>query len=101
MAVHQSQRTGRRLHLVVGSDVVFEKHRDSVQRPAYSAATALVIELRCDGDCVRVELYEGMKYRVQTIDPVRIGEGETAARERTRGHQPVQLRNCGLKPGTI
>ena len=51
----QGQRAGRGGLLVGGVEVVFQQHRDAVQRPAQLAGFALLVELVGQGEGVGVE----------------------------------------------
>ena len=90
----QREGTGRAGHAVAGADVVLQQHRQAVQRAAHAACRAFGVELRGDGERLRVQFTHGVQRRprvVQRRDAVEEMLREAGRREPAIGHRPRQL----------
>ena len=99
-AADERQRTGRRLHLIVGRDVVFEENRDAVQWTTQAAA-ALRVEPRRGRFGIRVRFNDGVQQRIQIRDALEITARELLTCERTGDHHRLKLRDGRFHPRWI
>ena len=97
-AAEQGQRPRRRLHLVVGRDVVLEQDRDPVQRTAGSAGTSFRVPTVGDRQRLGVRLDDGVEEGIESFDPPQVGLGQLGRGERARRHRTPRAR--GSRPRT-
>ncbi len=97
-AADERERARRRLHRVVGRDVVLEQDRDPVQRTAAPAGPSLGITPGGDRQGVGVGLDDRVQKGVQASDAVEVCLGQLDAAQRARRHQPLEFRDRGLEP---
>ena len=96
---YEGKRPGCRLHVIIGSDVVLDQHRDTVERAAHAPRPTLVVALGGDRDGVRIRFDHRAEQSIDPLDPVKVSKRQLAARELAGAHQSLQLRNRRLDPG--
>ena len=97
-AADERERARRRLHRVVGRDVVLEQDRDPVQRTAAPAGPSLGITPGGDLQGVGVGLDDRVQKGIEASDAVEVCLGQLDAAQRARRHQPLEFRDRGLEP---
>ena len=96
---HKRERSGRGLHLVPGVDVVFEQHRDPVERADDLALRAAVVRVLRELKGIGVQLDDTVDVRaglVERADAVEVELGELDRSEPARGHLRLQPRDGEL-----
>jgi hypothetical protein len=54
-----------------------------MQRAAHAALSALVVKLGRNGDGIRIGLDHRAQQRIETMNPLQVGEGQRPARQLT------------------
>ncbi len=95
----QCERSSCGLHRVSGINIVFDQHRDSLQRTANALFFALSVERFRNRERVRIWFDHAVYDRaalIHFLDTVKIGFGERVGRELARFHPLLKIQNRGL-----
>ena len=77
----QGERAGRRLHVVVGRNVVFDDHGYPVQWPSHVSRTSLLVHAVGDVQRLGIGLDDCVERGVQPADPGQVTLGQFATRQ--------------------
>src|SRR5581483_11573125 len=83
----------------MSGQVVFDKNRYAVQRPAWSPGLALPVEFPGNGECIRIEFNDRVESRPVLVDFLDAGEirfNQRTGCKSARLHSYLEVSSCGL-----